>query len=398
MKNNSNCLPKAKIALFCLLVICTLPVANAATVSVLSYGADPTGTKDSTNAFNQATQAVAAWSSALQYNILVPSGTYMINGTVFIRKGQSMFGDGHGSQINCTGAAPFANPTFVLGAGASGIDPGGSPCKIANMWTLGGSATAGVIQTTAAGFEISSMFITSSGIGIQITGGGDGLISGIQIDQSLNGISISNAGGIQITNCDLYLANYGITFNSNAHDISISNGIIEFSSYASMLFRTGQSNISAINVSNVNFLMNQQFKTFTGFVNVGSSNTDFLFTGCSFRNMYQWAINHSGGTGNILKFSDCVFDGLPAVGDFTTSTNSMGLKTVANGASIYDLEGCEFRNLSGDIVTLYSGISQLKMLGGLIQNCPQTRINVLAGEASKIRIKDVTGFPYVSSN
>ena len=363
-------------------------------ISVLDFGADPTGVADSTAAFNLATQAAASFSAALQYNIIIPSGKYKINGTVYVRAGQTLWGQGHGSEIDCSGA-PAATPSFVLGAGSGGTDGSGSPVKIGNFWTFGGSTTSGVIKTAQQGFEISSVFMTSPGIGIELNGAGDGLLSGLQIDQCLTGILITGSQNIQITNFDIYLPNFGITLGGASHDIAISNGVIEYAQFAGLSTSNGSTNLRNINVSNVNYTMNTQYGTFVGFLNIQSSNTELQHTGCSFRNMFGYAVQQAAGFSNQLVFTSCVFDGAPTTSGYTASTTAKGLTAIAGSGSTYEFHSCEFRNLSGEIALVPTGVSFLKIHGGSIFNCPQTRLNITATDVPKISIKGITGFPFI---
>lgn len=69
-------------------------------VSVLDFGADPTGVNDSTAAFNAALVA--------SLKVYAPAGRYLINGIVRMKRdGSSLFGDGWGSTVL------FAGDTFI---------------------------------------------------------------------------------------------------------------------------------------------------------------------------------------------------------------------------------------------------------------------------------------------
>jgi len=54
--------------------------AGSTSVNILHYGADPTGTDDSTSAFDSAYRAAAATSGALVGDLLIPPGTYRLCG------------------------------------------------------------------------------------------------------------------------------------------------------------------------------------------------------------------------------------------------------------------------------------------------------------------------------
>ena len=172
-----------------------LPVADnrARTVNVMDFGARGDGITDDTAAFNRATQADKPWQAELEYAVLVPSGHYRIDGSVFVRKGQSLLGEGHASYID---ARKARSSTFILGNQRNhqrgDEDPGGAPVRISGLRTLGGSSKHGLIYTRVAGFSINSLFMTACGIGLEIEGN-DGIISDIYIDQCLNGVVLRRA-------------------------------------------------------------------------------------------------------------------------------------------------------------------------------------------------------------
>lgn len=373
-------------------------------VNVKQCGAYGDDTHDDTASFNAATQSAATWANALRYTIEVPNSPagYLINGTVYVRKGQTLRGVGWGTFLDLTGT-PASTNNFVLGNGTGGADPGGSPVKMTNFQTSGGGGSAAAISTSAAGFEISDVFMTFPGIGINVTGA-DGLITNVQVDQSLSAIVLNGAQNIQITNFDLYLPNYGITFSGATHDIAISNGVIEYAQYTSELMQGAT--LHNINHSNVNFTMNTQYATFTGFVNWQANNSDAQWVGCSFRNMAGPAINHNTGTNNVLTFVGDVFDGAPTTSGYTSSTTAAVLSMPASGTSTYDFESTQFRNLLGGswnattygaMFTVATGMTQLKLNGGLITNTPVSRFVFNNTDTPKISIKGVTGVGFYSS-
>lgn len=377
----------------------------AETVSVMDFGAVGDGVTDDTVAFNLATQASAAWSASLQYDIIVPSGPgikYKLNGTVYVRKGQTIRGIGQGAYIDATGNT--TSNVFVLGkgliAGVPTDDVGGAPLEINNMFILGGAASFGAIYTNAQGFAIDSMFLSAVGIGLEIAGA-DGLITNVEIDQSLLAVLFNGAQNIAMSNFNFYLPNFGFQFKSNCRDIVINNGIIEYPQYAAMFFTNGDSNIHAVNVSNVNFTMNVQYGTFLGYVFSSAGNVDAQFTGCSFRNWPEYAIGHTTGITCYLTFNGCVFDGSRTTTAYISSTTAKVLQTVGSaGDGNYAFNGCEFRNLLGEIAQLNDGITRLSFVGGKVVNCDtnaasQKRFNVVSVLPLNITVKEVIGFPYL---
>jgi hypothetical protein len=365
-------------------------------ISVLDFGADPTGVLDSTAAFNLATQATTAWSSALTYNIIIPSGVYKLNGTVYVRKGQTIWGQGQGTNLVCSGNT--TSETFYLGFGNVGgvpaQDPGGNPVAIGSFWSVGGAANSGVIRSGTSGYLIRDVFLTSPGVGLDLSGTSDGLITNVQIDQALTGILLDGGQNIVISNFDIYLANFGIRMGGGTRDVQFSNGIIEYSAYQSVQF-TG-SETKSINFSNVSFVMNEQFATFQGYVFLSASNLEVLFTGCSFRNMYNSAITYSNGTTLTISFKGCIFDGTRSTSAYTQSTTAYALNA-AYGT--YNFDGCEFRNLYNQIITVNNNLTALNIKGGEVINCPATRLNLVTTQRTpNISIKNVTGFAHQVSN
>lgn len=377
-------------------------------LSVLQCGADRTGVVDSTSAFNIATQATIPWSSALEYNITIPSGKYKIDGTVYVRKGQTLSGLGHGVYIDCSGNINGTNPSFSLGNGLiNGVptsDVGGSPVKIENLWTNGGSSNRGVIYTNAAGFEINSLFITASGIGLEINGA-DGIISNIELDQSLSAISMHSSQNIVLTNVNVYLPNYAITFNSDCFDITINGGIIEYPRYAGILFSENASNIKSINLAGINFTMNAQYETFVGYIHKRASTVEVKFTNCSFRNWYQYCIQDAAGVECSMTFNACTFDANRTNPAYNQTTTAKVLNTGStNAAGVYSFYDCEYRNLHGEIATINDGVSQLSLVGGKVQDCDvnslsQQRFNIISNKyGHNITVKNVLGFPYKTND
>lgn len=366
-----------------------------APVNVLDFGADPTGVADSTAAFNLATQSTAPFSAALQKSVFIPDGTYKLNGTVYVRAGQTVRGSGHNVKLDCTGNTTSA--TFILGYGLiSGVptsDNSGSPIKLESFWTLGGNGSFATFDIRQAGFSIRSIFMTGPGIGFLFNGCADGIVSDIEIDQCLNGMIFTNSQNISITNFNIYLPRYAFTFNSSCNDIQISNGTVEYTQYASVFFGDSVSNIKAILFSNVAFAMNVQFTTFTGYVYSRATNVEAQFTGCSFRNMYGPAVQQDAGSNISLMFTGCVFDGTKTNAAYAQSTTSSALTTGVSGN--YTFTGCEFKNLGTNIATINNSLTSLKLHGGKVVNCPQTRLTLSATDNPSISIKGVSGFASV---
>lgn len=356
---------------------------------------------DCTAAFNAATQSTVAWSDALAYDI-VAHGRLRVDGPVYVRKGQTFSGTGHGTYIN---AASATGNVFVMGkgliAGVPTNDPGGSTVKVSSMFVLGGNGAFGTIYTEIAGFEISSLFLSAPGIGIECVGAGDGLISNIETDQCL--VAYQFTGGCQniaVSNFNIYLPNYAFVIGSDSRDITFSTGVVEYTQYASVYFADSNSNIKAISFTGVQFVMNSQYATFNGFVYSRATTVEAQFANCSFRNMYHWAINQDTGSGVKLTFTGCVFDGTRSTSAYTQSTTAKVLNT---GTGTYSFDGCEFRNLLGELATLNNGLEKLVINGGLVSGCDanatsRKRFNVVTTQRVSVSVKGVSGFGYKTSD
>lgn len=363
------------------------------TASVMDFGAAGDGITDDTDAFNRATRATESWSQDLEYNILVPAGRYRIAGTVYVRKGQSLRGDGVGSYIDASGAK---GPTFVLGRGKPGSvpadDPGGAPVEISQLRTLGGSDRHGLVYTNAAGFLVSDLFISAPGIGIQIEGA-DGMLSNIIIDQGLNGITFRNAQNITAMNIQLFSLNFGLTFGSECNEIMIRNMLASYTKCTAILFADGE-NINNIIFDSSVFVKNVQYDSFIGFVHIRASHMDAQFSNCSFRNWKDHAIRHAAGANVILRFSTCVFDGSRSNKTYWHSTTARGIETGPQGS--YTFSSCEFRHLAGEIALVNSDLTSLRFENGSVTDAPGERILVRSTQKAPIQIRKMAGFPLVT--
>lgn len=129
---------------------------NGASVNVLDYGADPTGTVDSTSAINA---AIAAGN-----NIYFPAGNYLVNSTISItpsKAGKVLFSDGGQDAPvatiyckNITGylfAFDTPSGTNILGFELRGLafdgSNGGTTSQVGD-WTQGSTTWLGVIKNT----------------------------------------------------------------------------------------------------------------------------------------------------------------------------------------------------------------------------------------------------------
>ena len=355
-------------------------------INVRDMGATGDGTTDDTAAFNRATDAAAPWSPALERRIIVPPGRYRIAGTVHIRKGQDLAGSGYATQFD---ARRVSESTFVLGRaqGASENDPGGAPVRISGFRALGSAPRAPFIAVRAEGFSIENLFLTAVGTGIHIQGA-DGIIRDVIIDQALNGIVFDHAQNVLVGGFYTYLANYAVTAIEACADIAIANSLFCYSRYAAVLFTEGGRSLRGMTFTGCSFLQNEQFDTFSGYVQSRASDVDALFTGCQFRNWSGFAIDHGAGRNVALTFNGCIFDALATNPVYNQAKTSNCVRTGLE--SRFRFDACEFRNLGGVVAAAGPG-ARLAITGGIVENCrePLLAVDRAAGE---MRVRDVAGF------
>lgn len=354
---------------------------------VRAFGAKGDGTTDDTAAFNAATNAAASAPQAAGIAIYVPPGTYRIDGTVFLRKGQSLSGAGDATIIDASRAR---SRTIVMGRNAKDIDdPGGAPASIAQLRFLGGSGHAPLIQVNLPGFAITDLFISAAGTAIEI-GGADGIISNVVIDQALNGIVLKGAHNIVITGLIVYEANYAITVGNATSDVSLSDLIIAYSKHASVLFAEGATDITSVRVANTTFVSSIEYPTFVGHVHARAAAFDAHFTSCIFRNWREFAVIQAAGGGADLSFSDCTFDGARSHPSYNASATASGIRTGAN--SRIRLSQCVFRRLLGPVALIGSGLRELTIDGGSVEECRGEPIRFMPGAGGRIRVRGAEGF------
>lgn len=369
------------------------PGATVRTVNVRDFGAVGDGRTDDTAAFNRATQASAEWSEALCHAIHVPSGRYRLHGTVFVRKGQTLFGDGHASYVDAREASAS---TFVLGRrggpGRGTPDPGGAPVRLAGLHAMGGAPGQGFVATDAQGFSIADLFLTAVGIGIEIAGSAntvasDGIVQNVFIDQCLQGILIGRAQNITIGAINIYRPRFAVTIGDGAHDVILSTLSIAYTEKVALTL-TGR--VANIVVANSTFVSNGQYEDFIANVLLRVPAGDVLFSGCTFRNWPGTAIVQDAPGELSADFHGCVFDGSQSSKDYDWSKASAVLST--SSAGNFSFQGCAFRKLRGVIAQLPAGRARLALMGGVMEGADARRLAVDPGFTGAVAVRGVTGF------
>ena len=191
--------------------------------NVLDYGADPTGVADSTAAFNAA--------CATRKSVYLPKGTYLVTDVVTLKSGQTMFGDNRYSSVIQARAA-----TFNLSApGIVNLNPADPPSY--------GDQTTGlrdiqiyctqpdqpvranivpfppaIVANGTGRFRVNRVRLTSVNVGIDVSGGGTGLIDDLECGALTAGIKWGNtADGVEISHFHFW--NFGLPTNSQLWNV-----------------------------------------------------------------------------------------------------------------------------------------------------------------------------------
>jgi len=315
---------------------------TGAPANVLDFGADPTGTTDSTLAFNQALNYTSVITSNSQNNVrqtvIVPAGNYLIGGTVYIQKGMHLKGSGDGPSRIIIPVTNFAGPTFLLGWGLYNGVPtqsgGGLPPSISDLCTEGGSTNSlgYVIDGGAtAGANIYNMFITTAPTGLNINNG-DLNIYNVIFDNCATGCVVNNSSGISrvvMDACDFYNCNYGFSSTGYIYDFILSNCYFFASKYNDINIGSS-SPVKNFNINNCTFTYNTQYNTNTSCISFNASSSDFSVQACNFRNNPSTAIAVSGSN-NLVNVFDSIFDGVATNSGYTQGTTANAFSAVGSG-------------------------------------------------------------------
>jgi hypothetical protein len=332
--------------------------------NVLRYGADPTGQIDSTPAFNQATFATASYTALptpppnqLQ-DIYVPPGTYLINGRVFIRKGQRFRGAFCATYIIANSSATV--PTFQMGwgliSGVPTVDGGGQPVSISDLFILGGPSSGSnngtIVFDQVAGGYFSNLFMSGPGIGLAFYGSGDILGSDVIIEQAQIAINFSATGNVHIHNTLYFLNHFDVSFGATCTDIQFDGFHSEFNQADSILLSTG-STVFGLQINDAKWIYNTQFGVTGGgtipspspTILNQSTNSDIQVSNFRVNNSPGYFYANGTGTGCVSKFSNGIVDGVRSFSAWDPSTTALGF-SIANERMT--LNNVTFKNLPGN--------------------------------------------------
>jgi Pectate lyase superfamily protein/F5/8 type C domain/Abnormal spindle-like microcephaly-assoc'd, ASPM-SPD-2-Hydin len=192
----------------------------ANTVSVTTYGADPTGVNDSTSAFNQAITAANSAGEA----VWIPSGTFLVNSHLNIQAGTIEGAGDWYSQLK-------ANELIDNTSAVSG------PINLSGFAILGNTvgrhddSTANAIDgSLGSGWTVNGLWIQDTNVGLWLQFGN----SNCTVENSV----------IESTDAD------GVNFNGNASSCTVKNNFIRGTgddSLAIWSYPTADSNITFAN-------------------------------------------------------------------------------------------------------------------------------------------------------
>jgi len=255
--------------------------------------------------------------------------------------------------------------------GTPTVDSGGQPCSVEDMYFLGGPSQGCVDFTNIAGAVCRDCFFSSSGLAININSANDLQISGIFFDVHQGGISISGTSqNLQISNVSFFDGKSDIIIGGSPADIQISNLHSEYNNISSVLL-SDAAVIRGLKFTDCEWLYNEQFATFTGTILNRSASAHARFDACTFHNMPGYAYQYGTGSGSIIDFNNCLFDGLRTVSiSPTIYTQSTLAAAISTANETMRLNNCSLRNLPGNgganAPIAFGGSSQstLEILGG----------------------------------
>lgn len=277
-------------------------------VSILDFGADPTGTNDSTTAIQNAINAIG--NRGLLY---APKGTYLISNTITLKYGINFYGDGYeavngtntpldGTIFKWTGSAGTSGsniPMFYLNGGSSATVYNSNQFTNFACYNQSGSAYVTAIKVNNSNWvSVSRLYISGFDIGVE---------QGVNCYQW----SVDNVKIIGITSICWY-----------AHDEG------EDSTYTDCLFRSYSSTGTGVQLSNM-------------------SQTN-VFIGCDFSDNLRGAYLNQGdtngnGTGTPYPmnatFINCQFEDIISAAIVLVTSNQNAAQNLHPGVTAIGCRG-----------------------------------------------------------
>jgi len=385
--------------------------APPAVVNVLRYGADPTGVKDSTYAFQQATLSTyAGWqpTSGVCYTVFVPPGRYKFAGvptpygtaSIFVRAGMAFICSGIGGTfLDLSAWGAVATHVFYLGWGfINGVatqDAGGQPPEFAYCFIEGGPSGGGAaVYAHFNGGALHDVWFSACGLGVYQSGfniydcvfdiGLVGILKGFGTDEYIEGCLFFNQAGAMIE--------FDASVSTDSSELIISACQFSYPQNAAIVVGSGGSaNIYNWRFNDCFFISNAQYSGFNGYLSIAASNAcQMEFNNCAFRNMKGYAVD-TIAVGGILDFNNCLFDGNRTNSAYSQSTTAGGV--IAGGGTVR-LTNCQYRNLQNNGLEINgSAVINVRLNG--VQYSGNTASSLIAltnsNTSSSVFIKDVDG-------
>lgn len=365
--------------------------------NVLRYGADPTGTLDSSLAFNRATFATyGSWvPNERPWVVHVPAGKYRIDSTVYVRSGVAILGEGMATYIEGNSFGPGTADMFIMGwgliSGVPTMDSGGYPPELANMFFNGGPSGGGAcVHQNFPGGLIHDCWFAAPGLGINLAGG---YVYDCEIDLGLVGMKIGPSTNQTVSNVRFFNQNFCLDFDVASTDIAdciISGCTFEYPKIAAVQLGTGAAKVRGLKFVGCDFTNNDQ--TFPAYVTqVSITNADCLveFNQCTFHNWKDFALSIQT-TGTVIC-KGCVFDRLKTHTSYQQSTTA-GVATISQGT--LTLSDCDFLNLANYAVSMTgASLITVNVVGGKFVSSTAARlINVTnSNTSSKLQVTSLQG-------
>lgn len=340
-------------------------------VSVIAYGADPTGANDSTTAFVNAVAALPADGGI----IYAPAGAYKISNTITFKQRQGLVGDGHtATMLNFSGTGSCI--TAANSGTFDGSAEGGVFAHFGVSGSYSGSSQIGMTVQDLQGIKVTDViFYGLYGAGMYWTTAGSGwaeeaYVVGVSCIQC--GVAGNNATGAVVFNSTSF--DYGhyefvIVTNPGAHAIVLQGGTnmngCGLSIRGNMYCSTGNTaGVIAIDPGNssgtsylTNSLLNVSVETAgsgTGhyLVLMGSSNAASQFSGSGVLSIYPAFGNSQGiSNPNYLPFG---FSGIINYQDsYGNWSMSAGDGSAVMGGQVVPWQGAVNSALGGTVYTQF---------------------------------------------
>ncbi len=292
----------------------------SASTTVVSGGYFAFGT-DNTAAFNTMTQASAPLGSFIQY-MRVPTGNYLITGTIYVRAGEAFVGDDQGpTQLTSVNVGPTYY-MMKLGSNSSGsADPVGPPITIRGIQFISPVGTQGAIDLNYAGWNIFNCWFNNNNVAINLESGSTtGLVAQNTFDFNPQiGIVMNGNAAISVIGNDFFHTTVGgIDFFSTTDVTILGNYFVQMEPGFSIYSDHASTTSSRISITGNNFVGSHGT---TGYVAGISGAVDIAFglNGSAVKNSvisgntffqsraHSISINGSSSNGNIT-ISNNIFD------------------------------------------------------------------------------------------